>query len=191
VCTSCGTNQQSGEQVKGAAFAASQGPEFENQYLQQASTNMVRDLEMDSRRDKAAMPWWVLMSFLIGVITLCAAGVIIVDGFGNLADENTFMGKVQRMPVFCTLGLTSLITGAAISIFAHLSICIFAFGKKPIHGVGCFFLPLVFSIVYGAMHWAENKAPVKAIMMALVFIGIGVFLIIQGGGFGKVQAVFS
>jgi len=35
---------------------------------------------MDLRRARAALPWWVLMSFLIGAMTLCAAGIVIVDG---------------------------------------------------------------------------------------------------------------
>ncbi len=184
ICTQCGFNLETGERLAGFNAQVT-GPEFDNLYLQEAADNMRRDTMMESRRDKAALPWWVLMSFLIGAITLCAAGVIIIDGrFGEPAPKTTFIGRLQALPVFIVLGVTAGITGMAITLFAHLSICVFAFGKNVWHGVACFFLPLVFSVVYGIMNWTDNKAPVKAIITALIFIGIAVGLIIQGGGFG-------
>ncbi|MFK7737873.1 MAG: hypothetical protein AB8B50_17710 [Pirellulaceae bacterium] len=190
ICTNCGYNFESGEKLTGFD-AKHEGPEFDNLYLEEASKNMERDLVMQSRRDKSEMPWWVIASFLIGVLTLCAAGIIIVDGkFGTPDPEDTFIGKIQRWPVFTTLGLTSLITGIAISVFSHLSIVIFGFGKSVQQGLLCFFLPVVYSVVYGIMNWVENKAPVKAIIMASVFIGLGVYLIVQGGGFNLVFDAF-
>jgi hypothetical protein len=190
VCTKCGLRFESGEQMTGYD-AKSSRPEFDNPYLQLASDNMVRDTQMDLRRDRASMPWWVIMSFLIGAMTLCAAGVVIVDGkFGEPADEATFLGKIQRLQVFTTLGMTATITGLAIMTFAHMSITFFGFTKAILHGLGCFFLPLLYSFPYGIMNWSENKAPVKAIMTASMFIGFGVFLIIQGDGFAKLQGLF-
>jgi hypothetical protein len=190
MCTNCGFRFETGEQLAGFDVM-SQKPEFDNLFLQEASNNMQRDGAMDLRRDRAAMPWWVLMSFLIGAITLCAAGVVIVDGkFGTPSAPGTFIGNVQRLPVFSVLGITAGITGLAIVFFAHLSICFFGFTKSLAQGFACFFLPLIYSFIYGIMNWTDNKAPVKAIMMALVFIGLGVFLIIQGGGFGIIQDLF-
>lgn len=188
VCTSCGLNFETGETTKGFDAQEVEGPEFDNMYLQQASDNMQRDVQMESRRDKASMPWWVLMSYLIGTLTLCLAGVTIVDGkFGEPDPETTFIGRVQRLSVFQVLGTTALVTGVAITTFAHLSICIFGFTRSVGQGIACFFLPLLYSVVYGIMNWKENKAPVKAIISATIFIGFGIFLIIQGGGFGKLQ----
>lgn len=190
VCTNCGLNFESGEKIAGFQ-ARSAGQEFDNLYLQAASENMKRDLQMDQRRDKASMPWWVIMSFLIGTLTLCAAGVVIVDGnIGTPQPETTLVGKVQRWPVFTTLGLTALITGLAITIFAHLDITAFGFRRSWKQGLACLVLPLLYSFVYGILNWVDNKAPVKAIMMALVFIALGVFLILQGGGFGLVINAF-
>lgn len=190
VCTKCGYHFESGEQLTG--FDAVQvRPEFDNPFLQEASDNMVRDVAMDLRRDRAAMPWWVIMSFLIGAVTLCAAGVVIVDGrFGTPASPASFIGKVQRLPVFSVLGVTAGITGLAITTFAHLSICFFAFSRSLGQGFACFFFPLIYSVIYGIMNWTDNKAPVKAIMTAMIFIGIGVFFIIQGGGFGLLSDLF-
>ncbi len=190
VCTKCGLNFESGETLTGFD-AKSNRPEFDNAFLQEASDNMVRDSVMDLRRDRAAMPWWVIMSFLIGAITLCAAGIIMVDGMiGIMSEETTFLGKLQRLPVFVVLGSTASITGSAITLFAHLSITFFGFTKSVWHGLGCFFLPLLYSVPYGIMNWGENKAPVKAIMTAVLFISFGAFLIIQGGGFGLLKVLF-
>ena len=191
ICTSCGFNLETGETVKGYASTGPQGPEFDNMYLQQASENMQRDTLMDSRRDKSSMPWWVLMSYLIGTVTLCLAGVLIVDGqFGEPAAATTFIGKLQRLSVFQVLGATMAITGIAITVFAHLSITFFGFTRSAGQGVACLFLPLLYSIVYGIMNWSDNKAPVKAIISAIVLLGFGCFLIVQGGGFGAFNNLF-
>ncbi len=190
VCTKCGHNFATGEKVVGFNVQTV-GPEFKNLHLQEAADNMRRELVMDARREKAAMPWWVLMSFLIGVISLCAAGIIIVDGIvAELSPEDTFVGKLQRLPILVTLGTTAGITGIAITVFAHLSICMFAFGRDIRQGFACFFLPLLYSVVYGIMNWTDNKAPVKAIMMACVFLGSSVGLIVWGGGFDYVTNLF-
>jgi hypothetical protein len=67
----------------------------------------------------------------------------------------------------------------------------FAFGRDLRQGFACFFLPLIYSIVYGIMNWTDNKAPVKAIMMAAIFLGGAVGLIIMGGGFNYVSDLFN
>lgn len=191
VCTNCGLNFELGEQLVGFD-AQSQRPEFDNPFLQVASDNMMRDMAMDLRRDRSSMPWWVIMSYLIGAITLCVAGLVIVDGnFGEPAPEDTFMGGLQRLKVFTVLGMTVTITGLANIVFAHLSITYFGFTKSLGKGFGCFFLPILFSFPYGIMNWTDNKAPVKAIMTASLFIGLGVFLIISGDGFAKLQTLPS
>lgn len=192
ICTSCGFNLSTGEKMLGFNSAADgPGPEFKNLHLQEAADNMRREMVMDSRREKAAMPWWVLMSFLIGTITLCAAGIIIVDGIvADPAPESTFIGRLQRLPISVTLGITIGVTGLAMIVFAHLSICMFAFSQDVKQGLACFFLPLLYSVVYGIMSWTENKAPVKAIIMALVFLGVAIGLIIYGGGFSYVTNLF-
>lgn len=191
VCTGCGFNISTGEKVIGVNYKTA-GQEFKNLHLQEAADNMRREMLMEARREKAAMPWWVLMSFLIGVISLCAAGIVIVDGVvGNPQPEGSFLGKLQKLPIFVTLGTTAGITGLAITVFAHLSICMFAFGRDVRQGLACFLLPLIYSIIYGIMNWTDNKAPVKAIMMAGVFLGSAVGLIIMGGGFNYVTDLFN
>lgn len=191
VCTKCGMHFEQGEQLVGFD-AQTLRPEFDNPFLQEASDNMVRDLDMDLRRDRSSMPWWVIMSFLIGAMTLCAAGIILVDGhFGEPGPENTFIGGLQRLQVFTVLGMTSLITGLAIVTFAHLSITFFGFTKSLGKGLASFCLPLLFSFPYGVMNWSENKAPVKAIIVASIFIGLGLFLIVRGDGFAKLQSLPS
>lgn len=189
VCTSCGFHLETKKKMTGYD-ARIERPEFDNLHLQQAVNNMSRETEMDSRREKSAMPWWVLASFLIGAVILCGAGVVLVDAnFGEPAPENTRLGRIQRVPVLVILGTTVGVTGLALALFAHLNICVFGFQKKLMHGIGCFFLPLIFSIPYGIKNWTSNKAPVKGLILAIVFISIGAGLIISGGGFDKLNGV--
>ncbi len=188
LCTTCGLNFESGEQATSFEAAAAK-VEFKNEFLAEAASNMTRDVKMDERRDKSGLPWWMIMSYLIGAMTLCAAGVVIVDGkFGEPAPETEFMGKIQRLPVYVTLGSTAMFTGWFIHLFAHLSIVIFGFKQSIAKGFGCLLVPF-FSYVVGIQNWADNRQAVMAIVTSIVTISIGIGLIIAGGGFGTIQAV--
>jgi hypothetical protein len=188
LCTGCGLNFESGETAVGfEAIAATL--EFKNEFLQEAANNMSRDGIMDERREKSGIPWWMIMSYLIGAMTLCAAGVVIVDGrFNEPAEAGTFLGNVQRLPVFVVLGITAIITGNSIHAFAHLSIVVFGFKQSIGKGFLCLLIPF-FSYVYGILHWADNKQAITAIFVSIVTISAGIAMIIYGGGFGTIQAI--
>ncbi len=79
ICVQCGLNFESGEQALGYNVRI-ETQEFENEFLQEAASNMQRDVLMDERRDKSGVPWWMLLSYLFGAVTLMIAGIIIVDG---------------------------------------------------------------------------------------------------------------
>ncbi len=188
LCTACGLNFESGEQATGFE-AAAESLEFRNEFLQEAASNMVRDVKMDERREKAGLPWWMLMAYLIGAVILCGAGVVIVDGkFGAPADAGTLIGKIQRLPVFVVLGVTAIITGQSINLFAHLSIVVYGFKRGIGPGFGCLLVPL-FSYVYAIMNWADNRQAITAIIMSIVTVSAGIGLIIAGGGLGTLQTL--
>jgi hypothetical protein len=187
LCTGCGLNFESGETATGFE-AAIEAMEFKNEFLQEAAFNMSRDVVMDERREKAGIPWWMIMSYLIGAITLCAAGVVIVDGrFNEPAAAGTFLGNIQRLPVFVVLGITAVITGSCISSFAHLSIVVFGFKQSIGKGFLCLMVPF-FSFIYGIIHWADNRQAITAIIVAMVTVSAGVAMMIYGG-IDKLQAI--
>ena len=188
LCTGCGLNFESGETAVGfEAIAASL--EFRNEFLQEAANNMSRDGVMDERREKSGIPWWMIMSYLIGAMTLCAAGIVIVDGrFNEPAEAGTFLGNVQRLPVFVALGITAMITGSSIHAFAHLSIVVFGFKQSIGKGFLCLLIPF-FSYIYGIIHWVDNKQAITAIIVSAVTVCAGIGMIIYGGGFGTIQAI--
>ena len=188
MCTGCGLNFETGESATGfEAVIASM--EFRNAFLQEAAHNMTRDDVMDERREKSGIPWWMIMSYFLGAVTLCAAGVVIVDGrFNEPAEAGTFLGNIQRLPVFVVLGVTALITGSSIGSFAHLSIVVFGFKQSIGKGFLCLLIP-VFSFVYGIMHWGDNRQAILAIFTSIVTSSAGIAMIIYGGGFGTIQAI--
>lgn len=180
LCTGCGLNFETGEVATGFEAAAA-SMEFRNEFLQEAAYNMSRDNVMDERREKSGIPWWMIMSYLIGAITLCAAGVVIVDGrFNEPAAQGTFLGNIQRLPVFVVLGVTALITGSSIGSFAQLSIVVFGFKQSIGKGFLCLLIPL-FAIIYGIMHWADNKQAITATIVSIVTSCAGIAMIIYGG----------
>ena len=188
LCTGCGLNFETGE-VATSFEATTATMEFRNEFLQEAAHNMTRDVVMDERREKSGLPWWMIMSYFLGAVTLCAAGVVIVDGrFNEPAEAGTFLGNVQRLPVFVVLGVTALLTGQFIHAFAHLSIVVFGFKQGLGPGFGCLLVPL-FSYIYGIMHWADNRQALMAIVTSIVTISCGIAMIIYGGGFGTIQAI--
>ncbi|MDX1926264.1 MAG: hypothetical protein SFV81_07095 [Pirellulaceae bacterium] len=188
LCTGCGLNFETGE-VATSFEAAAATFEFKNEFLQEAAHNMTRDVVMDERREKAGLPWWMLMSYLLGAVTLCAAGVVIVDGrFNEPAEAGTFLGNIQRLPVFVVLGVTAMLTGQFIHAFAHLSIVVFGFKQGWGPGFGCLLIPF-FSYIYGIMHWADNRQALMAVVTSIVTVSAGIGMIIYGGGFGTIQAI--
>ncbi len=187
LCTGCGLNFETGESASGFE-AVSATLEFKNEFLQEAAHNMSRDVVMEERREKSGLPWWMLMSYLLGAVTLCAAGVVIVDGrFNEPAEAGTFLGNIQRLPVFVVLGVTAMLTGFFIFAFANLSILVFGFKQSIGKGFLCF-LPFV-TLILGIMHWADNRQAVMAIVTSIVTVGAGVAMVIYGGGFGTIQAI--
>lgn len=190
LCVHCGYNLQTQQKTKGYD-AKVERPEFENETLQQAVDNMRREEMVESRREKAAMPWWVLVSFLIGAVVLCGAGVVLIDAnFGEPAPPETRMGRLQQLPVLVILGGTACLTSAVLSLFAHLSICAFGFEKKLWQGIACFFLPFLYSLPYGIMNWSENKAPVKGLMVAVGVAVAGTAMVMYSGSFRMLWNAF-
>jgi len=188
LCTACGLNFESGEQAISFESALA-SLEFRNEFLQDAASNMVRDTKMDERREKSGLPWWMIMSYLIGAVILCGAGVVIVDGrFNEPAAAGTFLGNIQRLPVFVVFGITAMVTGQCIHLFAHLSVVVFGFKQGIGPGFGCLLVPL-FSYIYAFMHWADNRQAIVAIGISILTMSAGIGLIIAGGGFGTIQAI--
>jgi hypothetical protein len=188
LCTGCGLNFETGD-IATSFEAATAEMEFKNEFLQEAAHNMSRDVVMDERREKSGIPWWMIMSYLLGAMTLCAAGVVIVDGrFNEPAEAGTFLGNIQRLPVFVVLGVTALVTGQFIHTFAHLSIVVFGFRQGLGPGFGCLLVPF-FSYIYGIMHWADNKQALMAIVTSIVTVSAGIGMVIYGGGFNTIQAI--
>lgn len=181
LCTHCGFNLQTGEQAAGFQ-ARQQAEEFQNEYLQEAANNMRRDILIGERQDKAGVPWWMLVSFLMGALCIGAAGIVIVDAtFNEPAPPDTLMGRVQRLPFSVVIGVTFAAVGILIGNFANLSIIVYAFRQSIGRGFAVWLIPL-YSVIYGCMTWADNKSGIIGMIVGIVLAGAGMALAMSGGG---------
>lgn len=181
LCTHCGFNLQTGEQAVGFE-ARVEREEFTNPFLQEAANNMHADVVSEERHAKAGVPWWMLVSFLLGALCIGAAGIIIVDATMNEpADESTFLGKLQREKFGVVAGVTFATVGCMISFFAHLSIVIFAFGRTAGTGFLALFVPF-YDIYFGIKTWADNKSGIYGMIIGSVLAGLGFWLNMFSGG---------
>ncbi len=181
VCVGCGLNFQTGEQAEAAEVRATT-KEFTNPFLQEAAAFMQRDIVSGERHNKSGMPWWMLMSFLVGAVCIMLAGVIIVDAnFNEKAPEDTFLGRLQRQHIGVVMGVTFAAVGIVISNFAHWSIVIFAFYQSAGKGFATMLIPL-YAFIYGCMTWADNKSGIIGLLVGAVLAGAGIALAISCGG---------
>ena len=182
ICTKCGLQFESGEQLKGIEFA-SQKLEFKNEYLQEAANNMRREDIMGERHSKVGMPWWMVMAFLMGALCIAAAGVLIVDARNNTKQPiNTLMGKVQRQSMSVVIGATFMMMSGFIGALANLSILVFAFQRSIGQGIACMLIPF-YTIYYAFKTWADNKSALKGLGLGLLIGGFGAYLFFSAGGF--------
>ena len=182
ICTKCGLQFESGEQLKGLEFA-SQKIEFQNEYLQEAANNMRREDIMGERHSKVGMPWWMVMAFLMGALCIAAAGVLIVDARNNTKQPiNTLMGKIQRQSMSVVIGATFLSMSGFIASLANLSILVFAFQRSIGQGFACMLIPF-YTIYYAFKTWADNKSALKGLGLGLLIGGFGAYLYFSAGGF--------
>lgn len=186
LCTGCGFNFQTGEQAVGFEAQAAK-EEFKNPFLKEAADNMQREVVSEERHAKAGMPWWMLVSFLLGALCIGAAGIIIVDATMNEPEpEGTFLGSLQREKFGVVAGVTFAAVGNMISFFAHLSIVIFAFKRSVGLGFATLFVPF-YNFYFGIKTWADNKAGIYGLIIGGILGGLGLWLNAYSGG---VQGVY-
>ena len=187
ICTKCGLNFESGEQLQGAELA-SQRIEFKNEYLQEAADNMRREDIMGERHSKVGMPWWMVVAFLMGALCIAAAGVLIVDARSNTKQPiNSFIGKVQRQSMSVVIGTTFMMMSGFIGSLANLSILVFAFQRSIGKGFACMLIPF-YIIYYGFKTWADNNAALKGMGLGLLIGGFGAYLYFSAGGYKEPTA---
>jgi hypothetical protein len=180
LCTGCGFNFQTGEQLS-AFNVRTEAPEFDNPFLQEAVNNMRREDVSEERMAKAGMPWWMLVAFIFGVITIGAAGLILVEANTNPSPPDTPIGRIQQQDFRVIIGFTLIAVGVMISNFAHLSILVFAFRTSAKEGALVMFAPF-YNLYFAIKYWADNKSAVFAMLWSGLLAGVGIGLVIAGGG---------
>ncbi len=149
LCVKCGLNLATGQKTAGLAepVAASDPAQFANRQLNEAKKSLVKEFEADEAAKFTGAPWWVSLAVVLGMLTIIAFGVIMVEGFGKDADgeslmapETSLKGKIQRLGPNVLLVVGSLVSCFVI-VMAWIATFAEAFRDKASQGLLCLLVP--------------------------------------------------
>jgi len=150
LCVQCGMNLATGQKTAGLAapvIASSDPAQFANRQLNDAKKSLVKEFEADEAAKYTGAPWWVSLAVVLGMITIIAFGVIMVEGFGVDADgeslmapETTLKGKIQRLGPNVLLVVGALVSCFVI-VMAWIATFSEAFREKASQGFLCLLVP--------------------------------------------------
>ncbi len=161
LCVKCGFNLETGQKLAGFETESSR-QEFDNKHLNEAAKMMKREDVLESRMRNAGMPWWALFCMLLVGALVVLYGVVMVDGYQTgFKGEDTFRGKVQRLPFLVSISSLFALNCLLVGFFAHFAVVAQGFRQKAAHGWGCLLVPL-YSPIYGLTQFKQIRGTVIA-----------------------------
>ncbi len=151
LCVHCGFNMATGQKIKGIDIevAATDPAQFANRQLNDAKKSLKKELEADEAAKYTGAPWWVSLAIVLGVITVIAFGVILVESFGKdddgermLAPSSTLKGKIQLLPIPNALLVVGSLVSLFVVIMGWIATVSVAFREKAAQGILCLLIPL-------------------------------------------------
>jgi len=182
LCTSCGFHLATGQKMKGAEIeTASLDPEaFANRQLNEAKKSLKKEYDADEAAKFTGAPWWVALALVLGMITVIAFGVILVEGFSKddegeaiQAVETSFKGKLQRLPLPNALAVIGTLVSAMVVTMAWIATSAAAFRDQAAQGLMCIAIPF-----YAHYYCFKERLTMKSTMSILW--GWSVVLIVLG-----------
>jgi hypothetical protein len=182
LCTKCGLNFSSGEQMQG--YQANSEGGFGNMYLDEAVANMKRDDKMEQLHEKAGMPWYV-MAMLFFMVLICGAGAVIVVDSQLMGKQppDTFIGWIQQYNLGMLLGVVIGISATLLNLMAVIVVLIHAFSNSVAKGLMVMFVPF-YIFIYQIMNWEELKGSFFSLILASILGGVAGGLMGSGLGAG-------
>lgn len=170
LCTSCGLNLSTGEQLQQHQSQAEFS--FGNMYLDEAVSNMKRDDKMHESHEKSGLPWYV-MGILLLVVALCGIGaVLIVDSqLMGPQDPNTLVGRIQQFKIPFMIGIIIACASMLLNLAAVILTLVHAFSRSVGQGLLVMFCPF-YIFVYQIMHWEDLKGSFMSLVLASVLGGV-------------------
>ena len=182
LCTKCGLNFSSGEQMQGYQAHSEGG--FGNMYLDEAVANMKRDDKMEHLHEKAGIPWYV-MAMLFFMVLICGAGAVIVVDSQLMGKQppDTFIGWIQQYNLGMLLGVVIGISATLLNLMAVIVVLIHAFSNSVSKGLMVMFVPF-YILIYQIMNWEELKGSFFSLILASILGGVAGGLMGSGLGAG-------
>lgn len=180
ICVRCGFNLATGQKIKGVEFEVESADpaQFANRQLNDAKKSLKKEFEADEAAKYTGAPWWVSLAVVLGVITVIAFGVILVESFGKdddgeriLAASSTMKGKIQRLPIPNALLVVGSLVSSFVVIMAWIATLSAAFREKAAQGFLCLLIPL-----YAQFYSIKNRKFMSSTMK--IFIGWSVVWIV-------------
>ncbi len=150
ICVKCGFNLTTGQKIKGVAIESPKDPaQFANRQLSDADRSLRKETEADEKAKYTGAPWWVSLAVVLGLVTVIAFGVIMVEGRGGDESEgvslrapaNTIRGKIQRLPIPNAMMLIGALVSSMVVAMAWIATCATAFRDKIGQGILCLIPP--------------------------------------------------
>lgn len=151
ICVACGFNLATGQKLKGVAIESPKDPaQFANRQLNDAHRSLKKETDADEAAKYTGAPWWVSLAVVLGLMTVIAFGVIMVEGRGPEENEDgvslrapvsTIRGKIQRLPIPNALLVIGSMVSSMVVVMAWIATLATAFRDKIGQGILCLIPP--------------------------------------------------
>ena len=173
ICVECGYHFERGQKLAGHQMAVSTA-EFRNRKLQTAAEDLKRDQELDKRIKRAGLPWWVMLSIVLGLMFVTLAGVMQVDAATNgvTGAKGTLTYAMQKMPFVTLIPFVVTCIAALVVVLSFCALVVAAFKNSAGQGIAVF-IP-GYSWIYALMHRRELGTTANMhIIWVPILIGFG------------------
>lgn len=182
LCVRCGFHLASGQKIRGVEIFEPDAPDAAvNRQLKEAKQSLKKEYDADEAAKFTGSPWWVALAVVLGVMTIIAFGVTLVEGWSRNADgdlvqaaETTLKGKVQRLPVPNAFMVIGAMVSSMVVVMAWIATTAAAFKDKVSQGILCFAIP--FYAHYYAIKERKKMGGTMRIFVGWSVVWIGLLI---------------
>lgn len=171
ICVKCGFNLATGQKMKGVAVEVAGDPaQFVNRQLNEAHLSLKKETEADEKAKFTGAPWWVSLAVVLGLMSVIAFGIILVEGRGMdsegeslAAPMTTMKGRIQHLPIPNALMAVGWLVSSIVLMMAWIATTAAAFRDKVAQGFLCLIIP------FFVHYYSFNKRSIMKSTMTILW----------------------